>query len=121
MWWNKLILACALIFHATAYTQEAKCPAYHDRTPLYGADIDDGKVDLSNETMEPDFSRGEGDNQYGYYRVEDIFDAGHVLYLVCRYGNRDSKNTVIVKVSKRVNRCSYRRHPGGRPAEFSCK
>jgi len=122
MSWNRLPLVFALchLCLSQAYAQEVKCPSYHGNIPLGYVGVYDGPPEGPAGLM-TDFSRGTGDHEYGYTIVGNIFDAGHDLYLVCIYGEWNSKDTLTVKADKRVNRCYYRKHPKGQPLGFVCK
>ncbi|MGA2891140.1 MAG: STY0301 family protein [Terracidiphilus sp.] len=120
MSWNKLAIALFVLFMTSAHAQEAKCPSYHEKVPLGYVGVYDGPPKGPAGLM-ADFSRGTGDHEYGYTIVGNIFDNGHELYLVCIYGEWNSKDTETIKVAKRVERCYYRKHPKGQPLGFSCK
>ncbi len=121
MFWNMMILAVLLAAAATSNAQDTKCPPYHGKVPLGYIGVNDGPPDNFSTELLPDFSHGKGDQEYGYYDVGFIFDNGHKLYLECIYGGWDSKDRIIIKVEKRVSRCSYHAHPNGQPANLICK
>ncbi len=120
MLWNRLVLGFMLVTFAVSYAQEARCPSYHGSTPLYGAKLYDGPPDQLAD-LEPDSWQGSGNNGHGYYDVGAIFDAGRNLYIVCIYGEWNSKDKVTVKIDKKVNRCNLRASPKGKPASLTCK
>jgi hypothetical protein len=120
MSWNRMIFIFLLVASA-AHAQEAKCPAYHGKVPLGYVGVNDGPPDHFSTELLPDFSSGEGNQEHGYYDVGFIFDNGHNLYLECIYGALDSKDRQIIKVEKKVNRCSYHAYPQGQPVNLVCK
>jgi len=119
---NKLIFSVALVLSpiGTAHAQEAKCPSYHGKHPLTSVVVFDGPPEQRADLM-PDVSKGSGDHAYASWDVSYIFDSGRNLFLVCRYADAGNANTVTVKVEKKLQRCIYRTHSGGRPAELICK
>lgn len=121
MSWNRLILSVLFSACATSSAQEVKCPSYHGKVPLGYIGVNDGPPDHFSTELMPDFSRGTGNQGYGYYDVGFIYDNGHTLYLECIYGALDSKDRVVIKAEKRVNRCSYHAYPSGKPANLTCR
>lgn len=120
MSWNKLLLALALLFSTAAYAQEAKCPSYHEKRPLVSVDVFSGPPEQLADLV-PDVGHGTGDHAYALWKVGYLFDNRETLYLVCKFGDWGTKDTVTVKVEKKVQRCIYRAHPGGKPAEMACR
>jgi hypothetical protein len=98
-----------------------KCPAYNKQVPLAYYNLYDGPPGQLVDIMGPDFSHGKGGNEYGYTGVNDVFDSHHALYVVCGYGDWNSKNAITIKIDSRVNRRYYRSHPKGQPLKVWCK
>lgn len=124
MVWRKRFICLALVLSAAAHAQSNvqgnKCPAYHEKIPLVFASVYNGLPGHGTEIV-ADEIKGSLDHLYASTDVSSISDAGNDLYLVCVYGSVKSKDTVIVKVEKRVKHCIYRTYPENQPAEMVCK
>jgi hypothetical protein len=120
LWWNEIVVGAALMLAGTAHGQAVKCPSYQEKTPLSTVVLYDGPPEQRADLM-PDVSKGSGDRAYASWDVGYIFGSGRNLFLLCRFGDMDNAHAVTVKVEKKVERCVYRTHAGGKPAELSCK
>lgn len=122
--WRKRTVYLALVIsslvHAQSNMQGNKCPAYHEKSPLAFASVYNGLPEHGTEIV-ADEIKGSLENLYASTDVSSLADTGNDLYLVCVYGNVKSKDTVIVKLEKRVKHCIYRTYPENHPAEMVCK
>lgn len=119
---RKSLMLLFLIFPAAAaYAHEVQCPPYHGKRPLLFVDLFDGPPENLSE-LRADISRGSGEQAYASLDVGYIFDQRRNLYIECKYGDwGDTRETVTIKVEKKVRRCIYRAHPRGQPVELKCK
>ena len=102
---------------ASLSAQEVKCPAQQGKSPLVSVSVYDG-APSENADLKPDESRGAGNYTYASWDVGYLYDMGRSVSVVCRY---KGAGTVTVKINHKVNRCIFRSHGGGQPADFSCK
>lgn len=114
------ILGLVFLLTATAHTQEFKCAATQGKKPLTNAAVFDGPPEEKAE-LEPDDSRGNTSYTYASWDVGYLFKIGRTPYLVCKYGGSKDSETVTIKVDKPVQKCVYRTHGAGLPAEMICK
>lgn len=114
------MLSIALVLAGTTHAQQAKCPSYQGKNFLSSVVLFDGPPEQRADLM-PDVSKGSGDHAYALWDVSYIFASGRNLFLVCRFGGLENSSDVTIKVEKKVRRCIYRTHSGGKPAEMSCK
>jgi hypothetical protein len=116
---NSLVPTLAFVFACTTFAAEVKCPSYQSNHPLSSIVLFDGPPEEKADLM-PDQSTGSGDHANSSWDVRYIFANGRTLSVVCRYfGLSDSKN-VTIRVEKKVQRCVFRTHPIGQPAELTC-
>jgi hypothetical protein len=117
---NRLIVSAVLVVVSMAHGEEAKCPSYKDKSPLSTVVLFDGPPEQRADLM-PDVSKGRGDHAYASWDVSYVFDSGRNLFLVCRFAGMTDTDAVTVKVEKRVQRCIYRTHGKGKPAQLTCR
>lgn len=115
--WFCILLICASAASPPMMAAAAKprCPATKDKVTLSNVSVFDGPPEEHAELV-PDVSRGR--NAYAVWDVGHVFNEGHEIFLVCRYGIAD--DTVTVEVDTRVDRCFYQSLAHG-AAQVNCR
>ena len=121
LWSNRVILTLAVAFAVhTVHAKEVKCPSYQGKSALSTVDLFDGPPEERADLM-PDVSKGNADHAYASWEVGYIFDKGRNLFLICHFSGSDDADGMKIKVEKKVQRCIFRTHGSGKPAELTCK
>jgi hypothetical protein len=106
-----------LVLVGAVQANEVKCPPLYGEIPLSGAVVYDGSPEEMADLI-PDKSKGSGSHANSSWEVGYIYEAGRNVYLVCKYGLKDS---VTIKAEKRVRTCIYHTYPDKKPIEMFCK
>jgi hypothetical protein len=114
------ILGLVFLLAATAYAQEFKCPSSHGKKLLVNTAVFDGPPKNMFE-LEPDDSGGKKSYTWASWDVSDLFKSGRTLFLTCWYGSLKDPEIVTIQADKPVQKCVFRTHGAGLPAEMICK
>jgi hypothetical protein len=114
MSWSNRWTICALClvfwYPAQAATDEV-CPSSPKHVLRY-IDVFDGEPS-DRATLEPDLAK----RTHGYWRLAYIYKEGRFVTIRCKYSD---KQTLDIKLTKRVNQCDYRVN-SKKALEVSCR